>query len=118
MWNNFADKSRIDKVEQDVEQLKEKVSLLTKIVTRGDQFEATGNTNADTSMVRNDFDSTAYLGVYELSELCKVAQQTIYNWIYQKKIPYIKMNGRILFSKEEVRNFIKEREFKKGKRLF
>lgn len=115
MWNNFADKNRIDKVEQDIDQLKEKVSLLTKIVTNSDQFEVTGSTNSDTSTRRNDIDSTAYLGVYELSEICKVAQQTIYNWIYQKKIPYIKMNGRILFSKEEVRSFIKEREFKKGK---
>lgn len=113
MWDYLSDKERLDKVEKDVEQLKDRVSLLTNYVANSNiaNNEVSRSSNTQSN---NDFDSSAYLGVYELAEFCKVAQQTIYNWIYKKKIPYIKMNGRILFSKEEVKIFMRERAFKKG----
>jgi excisionase family DNA binding protein len=49
-----------------------------------------------------------YLTVEELAKYLKVTKKTLYNWIWLRKIPYFKINGKILFEKNEVESWIKE----------
>ena len=51
-----------------------------------------------------------YLDVIDVSKLLKVEQKTIYNWVSQGKIPYLKANGRLLFLRDEVDAMLKRRE--------
>ena len=43
-----------------------------------------------------------YLDIIDVSKLLKVEQKTIYNWVSQGKIPYLKANGRLLFLRDEI----------------
>lgn len=52
-----------------------------------------------------------YLGVTELCQVCKVQPQTVYNWVSQDKIAYTKINGRLLFHKDDVYRLLREREY-------
>ena len=51
-----------------------------------------------------------YLDIIDVSKLLKVEQKTIYNWVSQGKIPYLKANGRLLFLRDEVDTMLKRRE--------
>ena len=51
-----------------------------------------------------------YLDVIDVSKLLKVEQKTIYNWVSQGKIPYLKANGRLLFLRGEVDNMLTRRD--------
>lgn len=50
-----------------------------------------------------------YLDIIDVSKLLKVEQNTIYNWVSQGKIPYLKANGRLLFLRDEVDAMLKRR---------
>ena len=50
-----------------------------------------------------------YLDIIDVSKLLKV-EQTIYNWVSQGKIPYLKANGRLLFLRDEIDEMLKRRE--------
>lgn len=50
-----------------------------------------------------------YLDIIDVSKLLKVEQKTIYNWVSQGKIPYLKANGRLLFLRDEVDEMLKRR---------
>ena len=43
-----------------------------------------------------------YLDIIYVSRILKVEQKTVYNWVSQGKIPYLKANGRLLFLREEI----------------
>ena len=49
------------------------------------------------------------LAIIDVSKLLKVEQKTIYNWVSQGKIPYLKANGRLLFLRDEVDEMLKRR---------
>ena len=51
-----------------------------------------------------------YLDIIDISKLLKVEQKTIYNWVSQGKIPYLKANGRLLFLRDEIDKMLKRRE--------
>lgn len=51
-----------------------------------------------------------YLDIIDVSKLLKVEQKTIYNWVSQGKIPYLKANGRLLFLRDEVDEMLKRRD--------
>ena len=51
-----------------------------------------------------------YLDIIDVSKLLKVEQKTIYNWVSQGKIPYLKANGRLLFLRDEIDEMLKRRE--------
>ena len=51
-----------------------------------------------------------YLDIIDVSKLLKVEQKTIYNWVSQGKIPYLKANGRLLFLRDEVDEMLRKRE--------
>ncbi|MDY3942657.1 MAG: helix-turn-helix domain-containing protein [Alloprevotella sp.] len=43
-----------------------------------------------------------YLDITEVAKLLRVEQKTIYNWVWEGKIPYLKANGRLLFRRNEI----------------
>ena len=51
-----------------------------------------------------------YLDIIDVSQMLKVEQKTIYNWVWAGKIPYLKANGRLLFLREEIDAMLHRRE--------
>jgi excisionase family DNA binding protein len=47
-----------------------------------------------------------FLSPKELSEYIGLAEQTIYHWVYEKKIPYHKIGRLIKFDIKEIDEFI------------
>ena len=43
-----------------------------------------------------------YLDIIEVAKLLRVEQKTVYNWVWEGKIPYLKANGRLLFRRDEI----------------
>lgn len=58
---------------------------------------------------QNSANQLVTIDIIEASRMLKVSQQCIYNWVSQGKIPYIKMNGRLLFDRSEIELLIIER---------
>ena len=53
-----------------------------------------------------------YLSVKQLSEYMGISVHTIYLWIQLKKIPYYKINGKIVkFNLPEIEEWLKEQRF-------
>lgn len=50
------------------------------------------------------------LDVNEASALLRVKPNTLYTWKYQKKIPYVKKYGRLLFNEAKLIAFINSGE--------
>lgn len=50
------------------------------------------------------------LDVNEASALLRIKPNTLYTWKYQKKIPYVKKYGRLLFNEEKLIAFINSGE--------
>ena len=55
-----------------------------------------------------------YLNVKELSGLTGLKQSTIYQWVSQRKIPYIKLGKKILFDPDKINKWIEENTVKVG----
>ena len=45
--------------------------------------------------------------VKDVSEILNVKSTAVYDWTYQNKIPYYKLNGVIRFDKDEILEWIK-----------
>lgn len=52
------------------------------------------------------------LNKVQLAKEIGVSQRTISNWMQQRKIPYIKVGGRVLYSLERVLGALDKFEFK------
>lgn len=50
------------------------------------------------------------LDVREASALLRVKPSTLYTWKYQKKIPYVKKYGKLLFNEKSLIEFINSGE--------
>ena len=50
-----------------------------------------------------------YLDIIDVSKILKVEQKTVYNWVWARKIPYLKANGRLLFLREEIDVMVRKR---------
>lgn len=57
--------------------------------------------------------SSDILDVVDVASICKVAQRTVYNWVCSGKLVSFKANGRLLFKRNEVDDFIARRRKKK-----
>ena len=51
-----------------------------------------------------------YLDIIDVSQILKMEQKTIYNWVWAGKIPYLKANGRLLFLRKEIDEMVQKRE--------
>ena len=49
-----------------------------------------------------------FLSVKEAAEYLNISRYTIYAWVSQKRIPYIKVGRRTLFRKETLDRYFKE----------
>lgn len=45
--------------------------------------------------------------IFEASLLLHVSESTLYRWIHHKKIEFIKLGSRVMFSEESLQEFIK-----------
>ena len=47
------------------------------------------------------------LNVQETACYLNIAQSTLYRWVHQKKIKHVKIGSRVLFSQDDLKEFIK-----------
>ena len=63
-------------------------------------------------MNKDYIENKQYLSVKELSQYVGISVHTIYLWIQLKKIPYYKINGKIVkFSLPEIEEWLKAQRF-------
>jgi excisionase family DNA binding protein len=53
----------------------------------------------------------------EAAEILKVSQGTLRNWVCAKKIPFKKANGKVLFSVNELQDWLENKADQKQKRV-
>ncbi len=53
-----------------------------------------------------------YLDIIEVAKLLRVEQKTVYNWVWEGKIPYLKANGRLLFRRDEIDKMLERTQVK------
>lgn len=46
--------------------------------------------------------------VFEAAIMLHISESTLYRWIHQKKIEYIKIGSRVLFSEDVLKKFIEQ----------
>ena len=46
------------------------------------------------------------LSVKELARLIKVNKNTLYLWVNQRKIPYIKLGAKVLFDEKDIESWV------------
>ena len=46
------------------------------------------------------------IGIEELSQLLQVSKGTLYNWIYRRKIPFIKVGRLVRFDRAEIAKYL------------
>ena len=49
-----------------------------------------------------------FITINQLSELLKIKKSTVYSWVYQRKIPYIKVGRLVRFDLSEIEIWIKD----------
>jgi len=42
----------------------------------------------------------------ELTSILRIRKGTIYNWVYRRKIPYMKVGRRVLFDLKEIAKYL------------
>ena len=47
------------------------------------------------------------VNVQETACYLNIAKSTLYRWVHQKKIKYVKIGSRVLFSQDDLKEFIK-----------
>ncbi len=53
-----------------------------------------------------------YIGIKELSEYLGLKVNTVYAWVFRKKIPYIKLGKLVKFDLEELEAWLKDKRIK------
>lgn len=48
------------------------------------------------------------LNINELSSLLQVSVPTLYRWVHEKKIPHVKLGGKLRFAAEDIENFVSQ----------
>lgn len=48
------------------------------------------------------------LTIKETAEVLKISVSTLYKWIHERKIEYVKIGSRVLFTDEILNNYIKK----------
>lgn len=48
------------------------------------------------------------LTIDELSTILQTSKSTIYRWVHKREIPFVKLGGKLLFSQEEIQEYIKK----------
>lgn len=48
------------------------------------------------------------LTINELSNFLQTSKSTIYRWVHKREIPFVKLGGKLLFSQDEIQEYIKK----------
>lgn len=51
------------------------------------------------------------LTLKETAEKLKLKESTIYAWVHRKKIPYVKMGGKLAFSLNKINDFVDKNSY-------
>ena len=46
--------------------------------------------------------------VFEAAIILHISESTLYRWIHQKKIEYVKIGSRVLFSEDILKKFVEQ----------
>lgn len=46
--------------------------------------------------------------IEETSKFLRISVSTLYRWVHKKEIPFVKLGGKLLFSQEEIQEYIKK----------
>jgi excisionase family DNA binding protein len=57
-----------------------------------------------------------YLNVSQAAAYLTLSKSTVYQYLHYKKIPFLKIGERVIFSKSELDKWIKNQNKKEGKR--
>ena len=52
--------------------------------------------------------NNALLNVQEAARYLNITASTLYRWIHQKKIEYVKIGSRVLFSEDILKKFVEQ----------
>lgn len=53
------------------------------------------------------FDIMKLMTIQEVAELLRISKSTIYKMVMDRRIPFIKASGRLLFDEVEIRDWVK-----------
>jgi excisionase family DNA binding protein len=53
-----------------------------------------------------------FIGIEECAEYLDIKKNTLYQWVNQRKIPYLKFGSRVKFDLLELESWIKKRKVK------
>ena len=54
-----------------------------------------------------------YIGVKDLAQYWGIKKNTVYDWVYRKKITYYKVNGCVRFDLREIEKMMEENRVEK-----
>lgn len=77
---------------------------LSNISTKLDSLLSSVEAPATPSQVKED-----YYDVTDVAKLCKVARQTVYNWVSRGTLTATRATGRLLFKPSDVKAFLEQR---------
>lgn len=46
--------------------------------------------------------------IEETSKFLRISVSTLYRWVHKKEIPFVKLGGKLLFSQDEIQEYIKK----------
>jgi len=52
------------------------------------------------------------LNVKQAAEMLNIKVQTIYAWVHKKKLPHVKLHGKLVFTVDQLEEFIKSNTFR------
>lgn len=53
-----------------------------------------------------------FLGIKELADYLSLTKGTLYVWVCQRKIPYLKMGGALRFDLREIEDWLRDKRVK------
>ncbi len=88
---------------------------MMKLNSRKNEEHKTELKNAESRELAYSEDlSLELMDAQEAADLLKIEKGTVYKWKYEKKLPYVKLHGRLLFNKLDLINFVADRTALQG----
>lgn len=62
-----------------------------------------------TGEIRSIFEiKKEYIGTEDLAEMLNISISTVYSWTHSKKIPFLKVGSKLLFSVDRIKSWLKD----------
>ena len=58
--------------------------------------------------------SKRLVGIKDMADYLDISKATLYNWTFQKKIPYIKIGRLVKFDLQDINKWLKDKRVKEG----